>query len=158
MMAVPLAASVLGTGLAWSGADFLLFALMLLAAVGVFELLLSKAAGRAYRLAAATAVGTGFLLVWVTLAVGIVGAEDNPANRLIPAVLAVAAGGSALARLRPPAMAWAMAATAATQLLLPVVARVAGWGWDWGASAFLAAGWLLSALLFHRAGGVDRKD
>jgi hypothetical protein len=87
-----------------------------------------------------------------------VGAEDNPANRLIPAVLAVAAGGSALARLRPPAMAWAMAATAATQLLLPVVARVAGWGWDWGASAFLAAGWLLSALLFHRAGGVDRKD
>ena len=106
-----------------------------------------------------TAVGLAvlgsFALVWVNLAVGILGSEDNPLNLLFFGVLAVLLAGAALARLQPRAMAFVMLATALAQLLAAVVAAgLAGWQADARlplVSAFFCLFWLASAAAFWRS-------
>ena len=80
----------------------------------------------AYRAGFGIAVLAAFLLVWVNLAVGIIGAEDNPANLMYAGVLAVGGIGAFMARFRPAGMARAMFAAAAAVAVVGAIALVAG--------------------------------
>jgi thiazole synthase ThiGH ThiG subunit len=60
----------------------------------------------------ALALVAAMLLVWVNLAVGIIGSEDNPANIMYLGVHAVLILGALLALFRPQGMARALFATA----------------------------------------------
>ncbi len=111
-------------GWAWSAADFLA-AWVLMAGVGMTYLLLTRrAAESAYRSATGLALLAAFLLIWINGAVGFIGSEDNPANLLYSGVLVVGLIGAVLARLEPRGMAWALAATASAQFLVPVLALI----------------------------------
>jgi hypothetical protein len=82
--------------------------------------------------------------------VGIIGSEANPANLLFMAVPLVAIIGAALARLRPAGMAWAMVATALSQIAATVFAageQVQAYGF----AAIFVVGWLAAAACFRRA-------
>jgi len=106
----------------------------------------------------------GLLLIWMNLAVGIIGSEDNPANMLYVGVLAVGIIGAGFARLRARGMSYTMFATALAQILVPVIALII-----WRPSleetpgivgvfilnAFFAALFAVSAMLFHRASATD---
>lgn len=159
LMGLPLGAAALTDEMAWSAADFVIFGVVLLAACGGFELAARGTASPAYRAATALALAAGFLLVWINLAVGIVGSEGHPANLMFAGVLAVGLGGAMFGRFRPAAMARALAATALAQALAALVAVSAGWGAEganWPAAllvltGFFVALWLLSAGLFRRA-------
>lgn len=59
--------------------------------------------GSAYRLALGAALATPLLLLWVIGAVGLIGVEGDPFDRVYGGVVAVAAIGAIVARLRPPA-------------------------------------------------------
>lgn len=95
----------------------------------------------------------------MNLAVGIIGAEDNPANLMYGGVLAVGVIGAIIARFQPDGMARALFATALAQALVAVIALIAGLrppGANWPnalvvLTGFFAALWLLSAWLFRRA-------
>ena len=78
----------------------------------------------AYRIAVGMALAAAFLLVWINLAVGVIGSEDNPANLLYGGVLAVGLIGVLIARFRPHGMARALFATAIAQALVPVIALI----------------------------------
>ena len=113
----------------------------------------------AYRAAAGVAVVAAFILIWINLAVGIIGSEDNPANLLFGAVLAVGILGALIVRFQPQGMARVLAATALAQALVGVIALVAGLdsataNWR-GAivvlTGFFATLWLVSAWLFRKA-------
>jgi hypothetical protein len=135
----------------WGPADFA-FAFVLLAVVGVAcELAVRRTANRFYRAAAAMALATASILVWANAAVGIIGNEDNPANRMYWVVLAVGLLGAVAARWRPRGMAWALVATAMAQALVAGIAQLAGWGRAWPITLFFAALWLASAWLFRQA-------
>ena len=82
----------------------------------------------AYRAAVGVALAAAFILVWVNLAVGIIGSEDNPANVMYGGVLAVGIIGAIIARFQPHGMARALVATALAQALVAVIALIAGWG------------------------------
>lgn len=146
-------------GVHWTPVDFVVMGAMLAAACGALELAMRASASWAYRAAAAVAVGTGFLLLWANLAVGLVGGEDNPVNWLFVGVLAVGAGGAILARLKPGRMAMAAVATAAAQLVAAAIAFAAtpaaprpGVPVEIAALfGIFPALWLFSAWLFHRA-------
>jgi hypothetical protein len=144
-------------GFDWTASDFLVMGAMLAIACGALELAMRASASWAYRLGAVVAVGTGFLTLWANLAVGLVGNENNPANRLFVAVLVLAVAGAILARRRAGAMAAAMLATALAQLLAGAIAFAmtpAGPGRAVEMAALLGifpAGWMLSAWLFRRA-------
>jgi hypothetical protein len=110
----------------------------------------------AYRLAVATAVATVLLLLFGIGALGVIGEGGRP-DRVYLAVFAVLAVGTVLARLRAGGMALVLAATAFTQVLVAVVALLAGL--PEGASVVDLAGitamyaglFALSAWLFRRA-------
>ena len=94
---------------------------------------------------------TAFVTVWVNLAVGMIGNEDNPANLLFGGVLLVALLGAVLAWFRPRGMAVAMATAALAQGTIAVYALFAGHGALALFIGLFVLPWLLSAQLFRVA-------
>lgn len=143
----------------WDETDFIVLGAMLFGACGIYELAARMTGSTAYRAAVGVAVVAAFILIWMNLAVGIIGSEDNPANLMYAGVLAVAVLGGAIVRFQPHAMAQVLAATALAQALVGLIALSAGLGSS-GANwprvivvltGFFAALWLLSAWLFRQA-------
>lgn len=159
LLLLPLAAMAITDEVVWDAADFAILAVMLLAACGVYELVVRLTGSKAFRAAVGVAVVAAFILVWINLAVGIIGPEDHPANLMFAGVLAVALVGTLIARLRPRGMARTLAATALAQCIAGGMALVGGWGSsgaNWPGvivvlTAFFGALWLLSAWLFLKA-------
>jgi hypothetical protein len=118
----------------------------------------------AYRAAAGVAFAAALILVWMNLAVGLIGSEDNLANSMYVGVLAVGIIGAIVARLRPHGMARALFATALAQALVPVIALIIfkpqvtsveaflGMLGVFGVNGFFVALFVGSALLFRYAG------
>jgi hypothetical protein len=112
----------------------------------------------AYRSAIGVALAAAFILVWLSLGVGIIGKDGDPANLMYFGVLAVGIIGAIIARLQPHGMARALFATVLAQALVAAIALIAGLGLPWSGPAeilvlngcFIAlfAG---SAWLFRRA-------
>ena len=77
------------TGAPWSLFDYLIGGALLLGTGLAYEFVARKALNTRYRIAAGLALAAALLLVWINLAVGIIGNENNPANLLYWAVLVV---------------------------------------------------------------------
>lgn len=114
----------------------------------------------AYRSAVFVALVTTLLLLWLSLGVGIIGADGDPANRMYFGVVAVGILGALLARFRSRGMAHALLATAAAQGMVGAYAVLAGLGRPWsgpleliGLNGFFVAMFAVSAWLFLRAAG-----
>ena len=131
--------------------DFVLLAILVTGVGIAIETAARVPARRAYAAGIVLALAAGLLQTWVNFAVGIIGSEDNTANWIYVGVLAVAALGAAVARLRPAGMARAMAAAAVAQILAFAVAWAAGLGFTGPITVFFAGLWLAAAWLFHRA-------
>lgn len=147
-----------GSGVNWTTSDFVVMGALFALACGAYELATRLPGTRMTRAAFAVAVLGGFFVVWVNLAVGLVGDGDNPASLMFLGVPAVAVLGALIARGRPIGMVRAMLATAAVHAGIGVVAAIAGWGEPHDGpvrvvaiTAFFMLPWLLSALLFYRA-------
>ncbi len=150
LLLLPAVAMRLTSEVDWDARDFVTIGIMLAAACSICELAARVSSNGAYRTAAGVAVGTAFLIVWVNLAVGMIGDEGNPVNLLFGGVLAVALTGSIVARFEPSGMVRAMVATVVTQ----IAAAAVGLSIDpRGAciSMAFAAPWLLSAWLFRKS-------
>ncbi len=159
LLLLPLFAMQFSDDVVWDETDFIVFGAMLLAAGGAFELALRMKVNNAYRAAVGVAVAAAFLLVWINLAVGIIGSKDNPANLMYGEVLAVAVVGAIIGRFQPFGMARALSATALAQALAGAIALTAGWGSTAPSfpeatvflTGFFGTLWLISAWLFRRA-------
>jgi hypothetical protein len=154
LLLLPLVAMQVTDEVAWDGADFVVFGVMLVGAGVTFELAARMTGNHAYRAAVGVALATALILLWVYAAVGIIGSENNPANLMYGAVLAVGITGAFIARFQPRGMARALLATALAQVLVAVIARIAGSGSApvvIGATGLFVALWLLSAWLFRKA-------
>lgn len=152
LLLLPLVAMQFTKEVAWTPFDFIVAGILLLAACGTCEFGARMSSSTAYRAGIGIAVVAGFLLVWINLAVGIIGTEDDPANLMFGGVLAVAAVGAFISRFKPRGMARALVATAVAQVLVGVIALVAGLGLEAAVlSAFFAALWLATAGLFRKA-------
>jgi len=135
----------------WTKYDFAVFAAMLAGACGAYELLARGHPSHLYRAAFGLALLGAFLLIWINLAVGLIGSERNPANLMFGGVLLIGAAGAALARLRARGMVWALAAMAGAQAAAAGIALANGWDQPLVLQAFFVALWLASAQLFWRA-------
>lgn len=156
---LPLAAMQFAPEMDWSMFDFVVWGVMLLIAAGVCELALRASGDLAYRAGVVIAVGAAFLLIWINLAVGIIGSEDDPANLMFFGVLIAGVIGSFVADFRAQGMARALLAMATLQGLAGATALATGWGaggenWPqvlFVMTAFFGGLWLLSAWLFRNA-------
>lgn len=159
LLLVPLVAMRFTDEVVWDETDFAVAALMLFGACGAYQLATGTTGNVAHRAAVGIAVVAGFILVWINLAVGIIGSEDNPANLMYGGVLAIGMIGAVAARFRSNGMARSLAGMALAQVVVGVVALTAGLGsaganWP-GAIVFLTGFfttlWLTSAWLFRKA-------
>ena len=62
-------------------------------------------ARNAYRVAVGVALAAAFFLVWMSLGVGVIGADGDPANVMYVGVLGIGIVGAVIARFRPYGMA-----------------------------------------------------
>jgi hypothetical protein len=125
ILLIPLVAMKFSDEVDWSGSDFVIMYVLMTSIGLAYKILTRKAESAWYRAAAALGLGAAFLLIWVNLAVGFIGDEDNPANALYLGVLLVGAAGAVIARCEPAGMSRAMFATAAAQFVVPIVAFLA---------------------------------
>ncbi len=143
----------------WDETDFI-FAGALIGGTGLtFELAARATANYAYRAAVGVALAAAFLLIWLNLAVGIIGTEDNPLNLMFGGVLAIGIVGAIIARFQPHGMARALFATALAQALVAVIVLIFGLGLPWSPpveilalNGFFVSLFVGSALLFRYAG------
>lgn len=134
----------------WTLGDYVAMGIMFGGTGLMFELGVRMTRNHFYRGGIAAALAAAFLTVWVNLAVGMIGDEDNALNLMFAGVLAVAFLGAILARFEAKGMARAMTAAAVAQGLAGAVGMV----FDLRGgilSAFFAGIWLLSAMLFGKA-------
>ena len=162
ILLIPLFAMLFTSEVTWDLADFIIAGLLLFATGLTFHQLVRRAENVAYRAAVGVALVTGHILVWVNLAVGIIGSEDNPANLMYVGVLVVGVIGALISRLHPHGMSLTLSAMAIAQALVPVFALIF---WKpsvpsleatmdlfvWGVSALFALLFGVSAMLFRRA-------
>jgi hypothetical protein len=159
LLLLPLIAMQFTHEVNWDETDFIVFGAMLVGACGAYELATRMTGNTAYRAAVGVAVVAAFLLIWINLAVGIIGSEDNPANLMYGGVLAVGIIGAVIGRFEPHGMVRALVGMALAQALVAVLALIFRWGShgeNWPPvivvlNGFFAALWLGSAWLFRRA-------
>jgi hypothetical protein len=135
----------------WAPGDFAVMGALLAITCGLCELGMRLSGSTTYRMGFGVAVVTGFLTVWVNLAVGMLGSEGNPANLAFAGVLLVAATGALLAKFRPIGMARSMLAAALAQVAVAVYAFAGGYREVVVHITVFAIAWLVSALLFRAA-------
>lgn len=160
LILAPLAAMQLDApGVVWTLSDFI-FAIVLIGGVGLlFELGVWASRSWAFRGGVALGLAAGFLTIWINLAVGIVGNEDNPINLVFMVVVALAIAGSVVAWGQARLMARAMAVPAAIQAAIGIIVFASNANAEPPGRIGLliliegfAALWLASALLFRKAG------
>jgi hypothetical protein len=143
----------------WDVADFAIFGALLVGVGVTYELAARKTGNVAYRTAIGVALAAAFILVWVSLGVGVIGQDGDPANLMYFGVLAVGIIGAIIGRFQPQGMARALFGTALAQALVAVIALIGGFGstapiWPLDTlilTGFFAALWLMSAWLFRKA-------
>jgi hypothetical protein len=145
-------------GWAWGLFDYVVAGALIFGTGLTFVLAARKAGNIAYRFAVGVALAAALLLVWINLAVGVIGTEDDPANSMYVGVIAVGIIGAIIARFRPPGMARALWATALAQALVAVIALIFGFGSSLSPpveilalNGFFVALFVGSALLFRYA-------
>jgi hypothetical protein len=148
----------------WDLVDFALAGALLIGAGLTYVLAARKTGHFVYRTAFVVALATAFILIWVNVAVGIIGDEGNLANLMYIGVLAVGFIGAIIARFKPHGMARALFATALAQALVTVIALIAELGSPWSGpgeililNGFFIALWIGSALLFRRTSATGSK-
>jgi hypothetical protein len=115
----------------------------------------SRNSGRA---AWALAIAASAMLFWLSLGVGLIGRDGDPANRMYLGVLLVGVVGALFARLQARGMVRTLVVMALAQTGIGVFAVLAGLGLPWsgpaeilGLTLFFVALFSASAWLFSRA-------
>ena len=111
-----------------------------------------------YGLAIVATLVAAAMLIWLSLGVGIIGADGDPANLMYFGVVAVGIIGAFIARLQPQGMSRVLMGMAAIQALIAIIAIIAKMGFPFSGplellllNGFFVALFLGSAWLFHRA-------
>lgn len=150
LLALPAIAMRFTNEVVWTASDFIVMG-VLIGGIGLgIEFLVRQSSSLAYRFGAVAALVTAFLTIWVNLAVGMIGDEDNPYNLLFGGVLLIALCGGIAARFRAAGMTLAMLVAAGAQAVTGIVGITSD-PRGGALSACFALLWLIAAGLFNAA-------
>jgi hypothetical protein len=163
LLLLPLVAMQFTPEVNWTLSDFIFAGVMFGIVGGTFELAVRASGNASYRLGAAIALVTAFLLVWINLAVGIIGNEDNPLNLMFFGVIAAALVGSVVARFKADGMSRAMTIAGVIQAAIGLGTFAFNIAWTEPPGAigllllieFFAGTWFASAWLFRKAARLE---
>lgn len=160
ILLLPLVAMQFTKEVTWDLLDFGVAGILLASICSLYELAARKAPNTIYQAASAGALLTLLLLIWINLAVGTIGSENNPANLLYIGVVVVGIIGVITARLKPHGMSRALWGVAITQILVTTIVLTVGVQTESNSSlveilsinGIFTALWIASAILFRKAG------
>ena len=115
ILIIPFTASLITDEMAWSLYDFLLAGVMLFGTGSAYVLISRQSNSLMYRVASGLTLVTALFLVWINLAVGVIGPEDNAGNLMYYGVILILMTGILAARFRPRGMANALFTAALAQ-------------------------------------------
>lgn len=164
LLLVPLVAMQFSDAWQWDGFDFAVAAALLGSAGLALEWVMRNSVDRAYRCGMVLAIAGSFLLLWLNAAVGLIGADRDPANQVVPLVPLLGLTVALLGRWRVPAMVQALLTMSLAQALLAALVQLFGGAGNHAQqpaklllpSALFAVLWLVSAAMVGRA--VHRRD
>ncbi len=158
ILMLPLLVMQITNEVVWDLTDFAVAGALLVSIGLTYELVARKMESIAYRAAVGIMLAAALLIVWINLAVGIIGTEDNPANLMYIGVLAVGIIGTIIARFQPYGMSRALFTTTLAQALVAVITLIKKLGYPASPpldililNGFFVALFLGSALLFRKA-------
>lgn len=125
LLIIPLIGMQFTNEINWSLFDFIVAGVLFLGSGLTYEFVSHKMEAKIYRVAVGIAVVASLLLIWVNLAVGIIGSEKNPVNFLYEGVILVGFLGGTISGLKPKGMETTLFVMAIAQLLIPVFALIA---------------------------------
>ncbi|NIT60191.1 MAG: hypothetical protein GWN00_29495 [Aliifodinibius sp.] len=164
LLMIPLIAMQFSNEVVWTLSDFVIAGTLLFGTGLSYTLITRKSGQTIYRIAIGVALFTGLLLIWVNLAVGLIGSENNPVNLLYFGVIILGIIGSLIARFRSRGMQTTMFAMGLTQTMITVIALIGGFYQSppstvlhiIGINGFFITLFVLSALLFRYAAKGDK--
>ncbi len=159
ILLVPLAANQFTSGKGWTLSDFVIMGTLLFGTGFSYKFVTRKSQEVVYRVATGFSILTGFLLIWVNLAVGIIGSSGNAINLLYFGVIAVGIIGAFTARFKSQKMTIVMFAMAFVQAAIAAIVLIGGFYQSPPGTAFHIVGvnsffimlFVVSALLFRYA-------
>lgn len=157
LLLVPLVAMQFTEEVRWGVGDFFIMGVLIFGSGLFYVLITRRMPNFINRIAMGSAVGSTFLLVWVNLAVGLIGGGPNPGNLMYIGVVWVIIIGTYLSRFTPKGMERTMFAASGSIVLIAIIALVAGMqyypgssvGEILGVNAFFATLFAVSGLLFR---------
>lgn len=120
LLMIPLIGVVFET-VNWTGFDFLFAGTIIFCTGFTYKLITMQQSNVIYRIATGLGLASGLFLIWSNLAVGLIGSEDNPANAMYLAVIAIGVIGVVAAKFKAAKMAYALFGMAATQLIITLI-------------------------------------
>ena len=125
ILLIPLVAMQFSDEVKWGVLDFVIAGILLFG-TGLSYVVLSRLTSNIInKLAYASAVGTTFLLIYINLAVGLIGGGPNLGNLMYIGVVAVVIVGIILSRFTPVGMERAMYTSAFSLVIVAVIALMA---------------------------------
>lgn len=106
----------------WSAMDFIIMGILIFGFSLAYELI-SRKGNSAYRSGTAIAAITTFGLLWVNMAVGIIGEDEWP-NLMYLGVVLIGLMGAFISYLKPRGLSVTMFVMAIAQMLVPVIALI----------------------------------
>jgi hypothetical protein len=128
LLCVPAIAMRYTSEVDWTASDFVVMGVLFAAVLGAYEFLASRSPSFAYRAASVLTTLGLFLLIWINLAVGIIGHEGNPANLMFAGVITILVGGACVTRFKSAGMGRTLLTAAVVQLAIGIIALAAGLG------------------------------
>jgi hypothetical protein len=126
LLMIPLIAMQFSTEVNWTFSDFLFAGTLLFGTGLTFKIVTRNASSNLFKIASASALGSGLFLIWANGAVGIIGSENNDFNILYFLVIFVGIIGLFASQLKAWRLFLTLFAMAATQLILTIIAIFTG--------------------------------
>lgn len=154
ILAIPLVAMQFTDEVKWGVTDFILMGALIFGTGVLFMLALRSSEHLAYRAAMILMIGAIFLMIWVNLAVGLIGSGPNVGNLMYAGVIAVIIIGIYLSKFKAAGMERAMFVTAFALIVLAAVALIMNIPDSSvmeiiGVNVFFASPFIVSGLLFR---------
>ena len=121
ILSIPLVAMQFTDQVKWTLLDFIIMGSLIFSAGFSYILLTRSSSNVIYRVAFAIAIGSTFLVIWVNLAVGLIGSGPNAANLMYAGIVAIVIIGSFISGFTAKGMERVMFTTAIALVLLAAI-------------------------------------
>jgi len=160
LLLVPLVAMQFTDQVVWTAVDFIVMGLLLFTIGCSFVIATRRAPNTLYKIAMALGLGATLFMIWVNLAVGIIGSGPHFGNWMYVLVVVVGLVGTLRSRLQAKGMEQTMYAMALTLFFIAGVALMMGMDQYSGSSlmeilgvtVFLSSPFAIAGVLFRYAG------